>query len=67
MSRDEVIAIAVAMGTALETAEANYDAAFPPPEEPAAEDVIGSGVEVRADGSYQVTLYGDGSRTETKL
>ncbi|HEX6960209.1 MAG TPA: hypothetical protein VF194_19670 [Ferrovibrio sp.] len=67
MTRDEVIAIAVAMGTDKETAEANYDAAFPPQPAPGPTDIIGNGVERRADGTYQITIYGDGSRQEVKL
>lgn len=67
LSREDVIGLAVAMGTPLATAEANYDAAFPAPTAPAADDVIGGGIEVRADGEYRITTYGDGRREETKL
>lgn len=65
MNRAEVIAIAVAMGTPLETAAANYDAAFPPADLPGANDVAGGGREVRADGVFDVVVYGDGRREET--
>lgn len=67
MDRNLVLAIAVAMGTPLATAEANFDAVFPATPEPGADDVIGGGVEVRGDDRYQITIYGDGRREETKL
>lgn len=67
LSRDDVISLAVAMGTPLATATANYDAAFPPQPAPSANDVIGEGIEVRAGGEYRITTYGDGRREEIKL
>ena len=61
MRRDEIIAIAVAMGTDPATAAANYDAAYPPPEPPGAADLVGAGREVLPDGSvWTLRHYGDG-------
>lgn len=67
MTRADIIALAVATGTPKATAEANYDAAFPPPPAPGANDVMGGGEELRGNGRYRITFYADGRRTAVKI
>lgn len=68
MDRDQIIALAVAMGTPKETAEANFDAAYPPAPQPGPDDVVGNVRLHKPDGTViETVVYGDGSAEETVL